>query len=220
MPLFIYYIEMGTCASKGDDPSLPPTQCHAVNAPLRPSGSIAGKRRPTSSKPRPGRTLDTGEPGTNNPSYNRTSRNGRGGDTSGRRSSAASRSRSSSKTNGSITQALSHHSSSRMRKEGVQYTDFKDQERTIVERILEANDALKFKAINFSDLKLHKIIGAGAFGEVIKAELRGCPVVVKRMLRHKIDEEQIRIFGKEIQLMINLQHPNIVMVGGSAFEMV
>ncbi len=207
---------MGTCASKGDDPSLPPTQCHAVNVPLRHSSSTAGKRRPTSSKPRPGRSLDMGGPGTN-PSYKRTSRNGPGGDSSGRRSNTASR--SSSKTDGSTTQASAHHSSSRKTKEGVQYTDFKDQERTIVERILEANDALKFKAINFSDLKLHKIIGAGAFGEVIKAELRRCPVVVKRMLRHKIDEEQIRIFGKEIQLMINLQHPNIVMVGG-AFEMV
>lgn len=97
---------------------------------------------------------------------------------------------------------------------GVDFDEFKDDEKNIVETMLESNKGLRMAEINFHDLKLSKIIGAGAFGEVIKGTYCGTPVVVKRMLRNKITEDNLRMFGEEIQLMMNLRHPNIVQVRG------
>lgn len=94
----------------------------------------------------------------------------------------------------------------------VDFLEFKDDEKNVVETMLESNKGLRMAEINFHDLKLSKIIGAGAFGEVIKGTYCGTPVVVKRMLRNKITEDNLRMFGEEIQLMMNLRHPNIVQV--------
>lgn len=94
----------------------------------------------------------------------------------------------------------------------VDFQEFKDDEKNVVETMLESNKGLRMAEINFHDLKLSKIIGAGAFGEVIKGTYCGTPVVVKRMLRNKITEDNLRMFGEEIQLMMNLRHPNIVQV--------
>ena len=95
---------------------------------------------------------------------------------------------------------------------GVQFVNFKDREKTVVESTLVNNRHVKMASIHFEDLKLQKIIGAGAFGEVIKGMYFGTPVVVKRMLRNKIDEQNLKMFSEEIQLMMNLRHPNIVQV--------
>lgn len=97
----------------------------------------------------------------------------------------------------------------------VDFVEFKDDEKNVVETMLESNKGLRMAEINFHDLKLSKIIGAGAFGEVIKGTYCGTPVVVKRMLRNKITEDNLRMFGEEIQLMMNLRHPNIVQVRAS-----
>ncbi|RHY28844.1 hypothetical protein DYB32_005661 [Aphanomyces invadans] len=94
----------------------------------------------------------------------------------------------------------------------VTFTEFKDGEKVVVDSILDSRIHLRMAAINFKELKLQKIIGQGAFGEVIKGTYHGTPVVVKRMVRQKIDPENIRMFADEIQLMMNLRHPNIVQV--------
>ncbi|DBA03630.1 TPA: hypothetical protein N0F65_006809 [Lagenidium giganteum] len=103
-------------------------------------------------------------------------------------------------------------------KSGVHFGEFEDREKTVVETMLESNRGLRMAEINFNDLKLQKIIGAGAFGEVIKGTYCGTPVVVKRMLRNKIDENNMRMFGEEIQLMMNLRHPNIVQFIGASWN--
>ena len=77
----------------------------------------------------------------------------------------------------------------------VQFEDFKDREKHVVSNILGNNKHLSMAAISFKDLKLQKIIGTGAFGEVIRGTYCGTPVVVKRVLRNKIDENHIRMFG-------------------------
>ena len=46
----------------------------------------------------------------------------------------------------------------------------------------------------------------------------GTPVVVKRMLRTKITEDNLRMFCNEIQLMMNLRHPNIVQFIGASWN--
>ncbi|GAB9463837.1 Tkl protein kinase [Globisporangium polare] len=100
----------------------------------------------------------------------------------------------------------------------VDFQEFKDDEKNVVETMLESNKGLRMAEINFHDLKLSKIIGAGAFGEVIKGTYCGTPVVVKRMLRNKITEDNLRMFGEEIQLMMNLRHPNIVQFIGASWN--
>ncbi|GMF55824.1 unnamed protein product [Phytophthora fragariaefolia] len=100
----------------------------------------------------------------------------------------------------------------------VDFQEFKPKEKNVVETMLESNKGLRMAEINFNDLKLQKIIGAGAFGEVIKGTYCGTPVVVKRMLRNKITEDNLRMFGDEIQLMMNLRHPNIVQFIGASWN--
>ncbi|TMW63243.1 hypothetical protein Poli38472_002184 [Pythium oligandrum] len=100
----------------------------------------------------------------------------------------------------------------------VDFQDFMDKEKNVVEQMLNSNKGLRMAEINFHDLKLQKIIGAGAFGEVIKGTYCGTPVVVKRMLRNKINEDNLRMFGDEIQLMMNLRHPNIVQFIGASWN--
>lgn len=115
--------------------------------------------------------------------------------------------------NNSKTQRRSHQPPP-----GVQFSDFKDREKNVVETILETNRHLRMAGVNFEDLKLEKIIGSGAFGEVIRGTYCGTPVVVKRMLRNKIDENHLRMFAEEIQLMMNLRHPNIVQFIGASWN--
>ncbi|OQR88636.1 kinase, partial [Thraustotheca clavata] len=100
----------------------------------------------------------------------------------------------------------------------VPFGDFKEGERNVVETILESKINLRMAAINFKELKLQKVIGKGAFGEVIKGTYHGTPVVVKRMVRQNIDPENVRMFAEEIQLMMNLRHPNIVQFIGASWN--
>ena len=116
------------------------------------------------------------------------------------------------------TQGTNRSSKRRGPTSTVDFPDFKDKEKNVVETMLESNKGLRMAEINFNDLKLQKIIGAGAFGEVIKGTYCGTPVVVKRMLRTKITEDNLRMFGDEIQLMMNLRHPNIVQFIGASWN--
>lgn len=100
----------------------------------------------------------------------------------------------------------------------VPFADFKDREKNAVDSLLSNNQSLRMASVTFDDLKLTKIIGAGAFGEVIKGTYCGTPVVVKRMLRNKIDANHLRMFSEEIQLMMNLRHPNIVQFIGASWD--
>ncbi|EQC29980.1 TKL/DRK protein kinase [Saprolegnia diclina VS20] len=102
--------------------------------------------------------------------------------------------------------------------QNVPFSDFKEGERDVVESILESKIHLRMAAINFKELKLQKVIGKGAFGEVIKGTYHGTPVVVKRMVRQNIDPENVRMFAEEIQLMMNLRHPNIVQFIGASWN--
>ncbi|KAL7692654.1 putative protein kinase [Plasmopara halstedii] len=118
----------------------------------------------------------------------------------------------------SIPTSVSERSSRRPSNNTVDFQEFKDREKNVVETMLESNKGLRMAEISFDDLKLQKIIGAGAFGEVIKGTYCGTPVVVKRMLRNKITEDNLRMFGDELQLMMNLRHPNIVQFIGASWN--
>ncbi|RHY29064.1 hypothetical protein DYB32_005481 [Aphanomyces invadans] len=72
--------------------------------------------------------------------------------------------------------------------------------------------------IPLEELTLKRVIGQGAYGEVILAELCGTAVVLKRMHRHKITPAAIREFSDEILLMCQLRHPNIVQFIGASWN--
>jgi tRNA A-37 threonylcarbamoyl transferase component Bud32 len=72
--------------------------------------------------------------------------------------------------------------------------------------------------IKFEDLTLYRVIGQGASGEVIKADYLGTKVVVKRMLRNNITQENLEALKTEIVLMEKLRHPNIVQLIGTSFN--
>eukprot|EP00937_MAST-01D_sp_MAST-1D-sp2_P004143 g4143.t1 len=100
------------------------------------------------------------------------------------------------------------------------YAEATDDEKRMVAAIVggahERNHEMH--TINFDDLELEQIIGAGASGEVIKAKYLGTIVVVKRMLRSNMTEENVKAFTKEAELMNGLRHPNIVQFIGSSFN--
>jgi len=67
--------------------------------------------------------------------------------------------------------------------------------------------------IKFSELVLLDRIGSGAYSEVLKARYRGVIVAVKKPL--KSEEKYLQMFNKELNLLIKLQHPNVVMIIGA-----
>ncbi|RHY68324.1 hypothetical protein DYB30_008520, partial [Aphanomyces astaci] len=72
--------------------------------------------------------------------------------------------------------------------------------------------------IPLEDLALKRVIGQGAYGEVILAEFCGTMVVLKRMHRHKITRAAVQEFTDEILLMCQLRHPNIVQFIGASWN--
>lgn len=100
------------------------------------------------------------------------------------------------------------------------YAEANDDEKEIVKMVLgQAHEKNRdLHELDFDDLKLEKIVGAGASGEVIKATYLGTPVVVKRMLRSNITKENMSAFTIEAELMAGLHHPNIVQFIGASFS--
>jgi len=100
------------------------------------------------------------------------------------------------------------------------YAEANEEEKEIVKMVLGEAHAKKtdLHELMFDDLKLEKIVGAGASGEVIKASYLGTTVVVKRMLRSNITKENLAAFTIEAELMSGLHHPNIVQFIGASFS--
>ena len=81
-------------------------------------------------------------------------------------------------------------------------------------------DIPRFKC---SELPLKQRLGQGSFGDVYTAEYRASgdtkchTVVVKKMLQ-VLDQEEKKLFYKEVRLLNDLQHPNIVQLKGVSFQ--
>ncbi|KAF0700120.1 Aste57867_9351 [Aphanomyces stellatus] len=98
----------------------------------------------------------------------------------------------------------------------------KDEEKHAVATTIEKNAELCVKLepyrIPLENLKLQRVIGKGAFGEVILAEFCGTAVVMKRMHRHRINAAAVKEFTDEILLMCQLRHPNVVQFIGASWN--
>ncbi|GAM19520.1 hypothetical protein SAMD00019534_026950 [Acytostelium subglobosum LB1] len=71
------------------------------------------------------------------------------------------------------------------------------------------------KNIDIGEVKLGERIGKGNFGEVYKGYWRGAVVAVKKLPAHNITEVVMKEFHREIELMKNLRHPNVLQFLGS-----
>ena len=70
--------------------------------------------------------------------------------------------------------------------------------------------------LSSSEIQLSKKLGAGAFGEVWRADQNGTPDAVKKLHRNKLDEHNLTAFRNECELQLSLRHPNLVqLIGGS-----
>jgi len=66
-----------------------------------------------------------------------------------------------------------------------------------------------------SEIQLGKLLGKGAFGEVFRAKLHGKEVAVKKLTAQDLDEEVLADFRREVDIMLNLHHPNILLFMGA-----
>ncbi|GLC35543.1 hypothetical protein PLESTB_000196300 [Pleodorina starrii] len=68
-----------------------------------------------------------------------------------------------------------------------------------------------FQTIDYSELKTTKVIGAGAYGEVLLADWMGSEVAVKRLFAvQRMDDKEYAALMNEVTLLGSLSHPNIV----------
>ena len=75
--------------------------------------------------------------------------------------------------------------------------------------------------IDFNDLKINikdDFLGGGGYGEVFKAQWMGSPVAVKRFARKCINKKSITDFIKEIEIVNQMRHPNIIFYMGVSFD--
>lgn len=88
--------------------------------------------------------------------------------------------------------------------------------------------------ISFEDLSFGRLIGRGNFGEgkripaispidinialVFVGEYRGTPVAIKKLMNQKMTREALQQFRAEVQAMVNLRHPNILLFMGACSE--
>jgi serine/threonine protein kinase len=95
-----------------------------------------------------------------------------------------------------------------------------DAEKRAVEGALSLDKDKRIVLANIplSSIKLEKMVGQGAFGEVIKGTYNGTQVVVKRMRRNRISKQSMEEFANEIKLQVQLRHPNIVIFIGGTWD--
>ena len=75
--------------------------------------------------------------------------------------------------------------------------------------------------IDFSDLKFNyktDFLGGGGYGEVFKAMWMATPVAVKRFGRKCISKKSISDFIKEIEIVNQMRHPNIIFFMGVTYD--
>ncbi|KAG6414538.1 hypothetical protein SASPL_121910 [Salvia splendens] len=69
--------------------------------------------------------------------------------------------------------------------------------------------------IFWEDLQIGERIGIGSYGEVYRAEWNGTEVAVKRFMKQDISGDALAQFKCEIEIMLRLRHPNVVLFMGA-----
>eukprot|EP01119_Soliformovum_irregulare_P023677 TRINITY_DN831_c0_g1_i1.p1 TRINITY_DN831_c0_g1~~TRINITY_DN831_c0_g1_i1.p1 ORF type:complete len:962 (-),score=191.64 TRINITY_DN831_c0_g1_i1:10-2895(-) len=75
------------------------------------------------------------------------------------------------------------------------------------------------QSIEYKELTFHEQIGRGGFGNVYRGEWRKIEVAIKQLIPGTMNEQMLKDFEAEIQVMSNLRtHPNVVQFYGACFE--
>ncbi|XP_057957871.1 probable serine/threonine-protein kinase SIS8 [Malania oleifera] len=69
--------------------------------------------------------------------------------------------------------------------------------------------------ISWDDLQIGERIGIGSYGEVYHADLNGTEVAVKKFLDQDFSGEALVQFKCEVEIMLRLRHPNVVLFMGA-----
>ena len=74
-------------------------------------------------------------------------------------------------------------------------------------------------SINFCDLVFsQQRLGAGAFGQVRRGTYKGKPVAIKELFRECQTQESMRAFGREVTVLSNLRHINVIGFVGAVVD--
>ncbi|KAI3756037.1 hypothetical protein L1987_55849 [Smallanthus sonchifolius] len=69
--------------------------------------------------------------------------------------------------------------------------------------------------IPWEDLQIGARIGIGSYGEVYRSEWNGTEVAVKKFMNQDISGDALTQFKGEIEIMLRLRHPNVVLFMGA-----
>ncbi|PWA76377.1 protein kinase superfamily protein [Artemisia annua] len=69
--------------------------------------------------------------------------------------------------------------------------------------------------IRWEDLQIGERIGIGSYGEVYRSEWNGTEVAVKKFMNQDISGDALTQFKSEIEIMLRLRHPNVVLFMGA-----
>ncbi|GJV76973.1 probable serine/threonine-protein kinase SIS8 [Tanacetum coccineum] len=69
--------------------------------------------------------------------------------------------------------------------------------------------------ILWEDLQIGERIGIGSYGEVYRSEWNGTEVAVKKFMNQDISGDALTQFKSEIEIMLRLRHPNVVLFMGA-----
>lgn len=78
-----------------------------------------------------------------------------------------------------------------------------------------------FATIDMKDLTLQHVLGGGAFGQVWQAMWKSTPVAVKVLSAtcgNNANDEELRAFTDEVQMLAHLRHPNICLFLGASLK--
>ena len=87
------------------------------------------------------------------------------------------------------------------------------------EMLAKPSPLLMRAKVPMDELEVGEWLGAGCFGEVYAASYHGTPVAVKRMHAHlRTAAGRAQAFRDEVLLLLELRHPNIVMLVGGSWD--
>ncbi|KAL4570322.1 hypothetical protein LXL04_025974 [Taraxacum kok-saghyz] len=69
--------------------------------------------------------------------------------------------------------------------------------------------------ILWEDLQIGERIGIGSYGEVYRSEWNGTEVAVKKFMNQDISGDALTQFKSEVEIMLRLRHPNVVLFMGA-----
>ncbi|XP_076899014.1 putative serine/threonine-protein kinase SIS8 isoform X2 [Bidens hawaiensis] len=69
--------------------------------------------------------------------------------------------------------------------------------------------------IRWEDLQIGARIGIGSYGEVYRSEWNGTEVAVKKFMNQDISGDALTQFKGEVEIMLRLRHPNVVLFMGA-----